>query len=357
MKYSYSVAVLSLVLFAFLFTQVLVLWYISDISRRLDKREAEVVFRTIVPAQVITPPPQVDIPPPPPPCPAHDGTEVQTKSSYLYLGNARALCRSHLHGVVRRLFVSTLDKGMMPAICNNGDSLYTGWEWEMEQFYLGAVPQGGTIVEMGSNVGYFTQMFAQRFNTRHIVGIEANPLVFELLSSGMDASFSRTQWTTVNVVLAPDGGNNTARFCVIPDRPLNGFVVLSEASKMDCISNALHGTMVTIPARPASSFFTLDLEQYSLVKVDVDWAEGVVWESLAAMMRNQSKLLPLVTVEVNPDRNRHMKYFQILESMESLYGEVGMVNGGRCVHVSIKDPQWIAFGDKIACLQSRTAKR
>ena len=162
--------------------------------------------------------------------------------------------------------------------------------------------------------------------------------------------------TTVNVVLAPDGGNNTARFCVIPDRPLNGFVVLSEASKMDCISNALHGTMVTIPARPASSFFTMDLAKYSLVKVDVDWAEGVVWESLAAMMRSQSKLLPLVTVELNPGRNRHMTMLQILESMEALYGEVGMVKGSRCVKVSIRDPQWTVPDDKIACLRSHTKR-
>ena len=111
-----SVAVLSLVLFAFLFTQVLVLWYISDISRRLDKRESEVLL-----GAVVLPPPPL-----PPPCP---GTEVQTRSSYLYLGNERALCRSNLNGVVRRLYVSTLDKGMMPAICSNGDSLFTGWEW------------------------------------------------------------------------------------------------------------------------------------------------------------------------------------------------------------------------------------
>ena len=221
-------------------------------------------------------------------------------------------------------------------------------EWEMEQYYLGAVPEGGTIVEMGSNIGYFTQMFAQRFNTRHIIGIEANPLVFELLSSGMDASFSRNQWTTVNVVLAPDGGNATAQFCVLPDRPLNGFVVLNEKSEQDCHSKILHGTIETLPARPASSFFTMDLAKYSLVKVDVDWAEGVVWESLAAMMRSQSKLLPLVTVELNPGRNRHMTMLQILESMESLYGVVGMVKGTRCVHVPIRDPQWTVPDDKIA---------
>ena len=334
MKYL-SIALLALVLFAFLFAQLLVLWHVSDISRR--QVEAGPCNADRIAAVVAS-------------------KEVQTRSSYLYLGNERALCRSNLNGITRKLFVSTLDKGMMPAICNNGDSLFTGWEWEMEKYYLGAIPHGGTIIEMGSNIGYFTQMFGQRFNTKHIIGIEANPLVFELLSSGMDASFSRNQWTTVNVVLAPDGGKATARFCVRPDRPLNGFVVLSDTPDQDCLGQEPGARIETLSARTASSFFTLDLLKYSLVKVDVDWAEGVVWESLAAMMRSQSQLLPLVTVELNPGRNRHMTMLQILESMEALYGEVGMVKGSRCVKVPIRDPQWTVPDDKIACLRSHTKR-
>jgi len=279
------------------------------------------------------------------------------------------LCVMTSNGITRYMYVNLDDHILLRAMCGQEGG---SWEDHLEHYYSrNHVKNNGGIVEFGANVGYFTQYFANAMQPfSHLLAVEASPQTFALLHAGMTRNGGSGKHTELNAVLVPEGSGSTAFFCIRKHFPLNNMILRdnSTAERERCAVGEWKngdaewrrdtdpGVVVEVAAVVPSSLFPDDLRSYALVKVDTDWAEGVVWESLAKLMKDRGQRFPHITVETNWNRclKGHMCAEQIVLSMMELYGKVGRIENSWCIESSLQDFKQLddrgSSSDVIACV-------
>ena len=276
--------------------------------------------------------------------------------NYTMVGERIAECYFSSRGVRRVLQLSVDDQGMWPGVCTDG-----GWEKDAEVYFWNSVRDGGHIVEFGSNIGYFSQLFATAVKTAgkgRVTLVEGNPSVFRMLKAGIVHNGDLANYVSLNnnVLSMKDGG--FAEFCDRPSYPMNGYLVLPDR---DCHTDkgfdSLPARTVKVPQRTAASFFEFPPSKYTLVKVDVDHAEGLVWKSMLQYMKETGEKFPHVTAELNARRSYEstMTFDAIVNSMYELYGKVGVQHGTECVEKTRRDRVWQmpkVWSDVTACLRA-----
>lgn len=66
--------------------------------------------------------------------------------------------------------------------------LRTDWELEEAQFMKKISKDGGTIIDIGSNIGYHTTMLAKSNTASKIISVEASPSIFKILKENCDVN-------------------------------------------------------------------------------------------------------------------------------------------------------------------------
>ena len=100
----------------------------------------------------------------------------------IYIGNNKMLIKTVYGGM---LTVSADDRSLMPTLVATG-----AIEMRLTQYFLQAIPPKGTIVDVGTNIGYFTLMAAMIVGDEgKVVGLEANPSVFSNLKENIDMNW------------------------------------------------------------------------------------------------------------------------------------------------------------------------
>jgi len=117
----------------------------------------------------------------------------------VYLGNNRALTRT-VWG--HKMFLDTRDVSLTPHLLLDGY-----WEMWITKFFMGIIREGMTIVEVGSNIGYYTLLAASRVGVHGKVYVfEANPSVFEILYRNMEINGFLDRVSLVNKAVMDKSG-------------------------------------------------------------------------------------------------------------------------------------------------------
>ncbi|MBN9070759.1 MAG: FkbM family methyltransferase, partial [Rhizobiales bacterium] len=137
----------------------------------------------------------------------------------IYLGEGRIACRA-----LGRydLIVDADDIGITPNIVCDGF-----WEPGISVLLERLLKPGMTAVDIGANVGYFSLLMASRVGANgRVVSIEANPAMAGLLRETVEMNGLEECVTVHNVAAADRAGE--LDFYIIPDRNLNGCILLDE---------------------------------------------------------------------------------------------------------------------------------
>jgi len=118
----------------------------------------------------------------------------------VYLGDNRALTRT-MWG--HKMFVDTRDISLAPHILLDGY-----WEMWITKFFMDTVKEGMTVVEVGSNIGYYTLIAASRIGPQgKVYAFEANPQVFEILFRNIEINGFLGWVTLVNKAAMDKSGS------------------------------------------------------------------------------------------------------------------------------------------------------
>lgn len=110
-----------------------------------------------------------------------------------YIGNDRLLVRSNQGPVL----VSSLDLSLMPFL-----ALYGTFEDELVHWLRANLRPGGTFVDVGANIGWFTVIGAKAVGpTGTVVSVEADPRNYELILDNIAINYV-AEWVTVQRVAA-----------------------------------------------------------------------------------------------------------------------------------------------------------
>lgn len=128
----------------------------------------------------------------------YSSSEYNTRS-LIYLGDHRALTRT-VFG--QKMFVDTRDLSLAPHILLDGY-----WEMWITKFFKGVIKEGMTVVEIGSNIGYYTLLAASQIGAGgRLYAFEANPAVFDILFQNMNVNGFLDRVTLVNKAVLDKSG-------------------------------------------------------------------------------------------------------------------------------------------------------
>ncbi|MCK6206014.1 FkbM family methyltransferase [Bacillus infantis] len=103
-----------------------------------------------------------------------------------YIGNNRMLVKVVYNGM---LTISSEDLSLMPSLVTTGFI-----EMPLTKFFINQVKPGDTIVDIGSNVGYFTVLAGLLVGSRGTVfSYEANPNIFPFLQDNISMNWLTQQ--------------------------------------------------------------------------------------------------------------------------------------------------------------------
>jgi FkbM family methyltransferase len=178
--------------------------------------------------------------------------------------------------------------------------LLTGrWEpdtWRIVQDYL---PVGGTFVDVGAHIGYYTLKAARRVGPAgRVVAVEPNPAILEELRENL-AQSGASRVVSVEPVACADRRSKVDLF--VSPRSNTGTASLSRenASQAGDVTGR-----VSVDALPLDDIVErLDLSRVDVVKMDIEGAELL---ALRGATRTLARLRPVLVLEVMDRQLRNM---------------------------------------------------
>ena len=216
------------------------------------------------------------------------------------LGNHRGIVRMRNGGLV---CIDTRDRSLAAPVRHSGE-----WEPEVARVLLRFLRPGGTVVEVGSNIGCHTVTMALAIGRRgSVLAIEANPDVAELLQCTL-AINSLRQVRLINAAVMDRPGETTI-FATETD--LGGGAVGLPGWESD--PGLSRHQRHTVQAVTLDSV-TADLACVDLIRMDVEGCELAV---LAGAQRLLSRS-PRVKIVCEWGAHHAPSYFAIEEGLDAL---------------------------------------
>lgn len=203
----------------------------------------------------------------------------------VYLGNGIALTKT---ADGRKLFLPTADLSIVPHLLV-GDI----WESWITPVVSKQVRPGDIVVEIGSNVGWYTTLLGQLVgSTGHVHAFEAIPELADLVTKSLDINGLRGRVTMNAVgVWEKDGEKPFAAFqdhmggsTFAPDAVANGS------------SLAELGPARTVPVVSLASYFSARPARPTFIKIDAEGSEAAILRGAGDLLQNVTRMV----IEWNP---------------------------------------------------------
>ena len=189
---------------------------------------------------------------------------------YAYLGDSIALLTTAFG---HKMFVSTRDISLTPSLISEGS-----WEQWITNFFLQELKPEEQYLEVGCNVGFFTLLAAARVGPcGTVLGFEANPSVYDLLSRSLEVNGFRDRAQVFNQAASNQEG--TLDFYVMEKHQgSSSLYAFSDEyaagwndtiKKISCKSVVLDTVLEQLRITP------------TFIKVDAEGAEPLIFEGLA----------------------------------------------------------------------------
>ncbi|WP_369900228.1 FkbM family methyltransferase [Bacillus manliponensis] len=176
-----------------------------------------------------------------------------------YIGNNKMLVKLAYNGMLN---ISSEDLSLMPSLVTTGII-----EAPLTKFFINQIKPGNIVIDIGTNVGYFTILAAKLVGTQgKVFGFEANPEVFELLKDNISMNWLSEQTKLYNIAIYSKNKNLTFhssdRFH--GDSSIN--IRPEDENRTDPY------TLLNIKANTLDNQFQ-HLKQIDLIKIDIEGGE------------------------------------------------------------------------------------
>jgi FkbM family methyltransferase len=165
-----------------------------------------------------------------------------------------------------------------------GDLIRTTGQYEayMLPLFVDSVPVGGTVLDVGANIGVYTLSAARKVGERgRVIAIEPVAKNVQSLCAGVVHNGFR------NVSILPVAASADAG--VIP-------MLRSESSSNGIVDTHAENPRSFVPSQRLD-FLLTDLESLDVIKIDIEGHEPIAWPGIEPLVR---KHRPLVFTEFNP---------------------------------------------------------
>lgn len=176
-----------------------------------------------------------------------------------YIGNNKMLVKVVYNGM---LTISATDLSLMPSLVTNG---YI--EMPLTKFFINNVKPGCTVVDIGTNVGYFTILAGMLVgNKGKVYGYEANVNVFHLLQDNVSMNWLTQQIQIQNKAIYSKNTNLEFNVSTI----FQGDSSINNNSMNDLIDNSF--TTVNVEAVSLDKELR-NIKSIDLLKIDIEGGE------------------------------------------------------------------------------------
>lgn len=196
-----------------------------------------------------------------------------------YIGNNKMLIKLAYNGMLQ---ISSNDLSLMPSLVTTGVI-----EAPLTKFFINYIKPSQTIIDIGTNVGYFTILAAKMVGDKgKVIGFEANPTVYEILKDNISMNWLAERTELYNKAVYSE--NTTLAFhssqkfhgdSSIKTRPSN-------ANILDSYTN-INISAVTLDKQLE------ELDQIDFLKIDI---EGGEYHAFLGMMQliKQNKIKNII---------------------------------------------------------------
>jgi FkbM family methyltransferase len=211
--------------------------------------------------------------------PSAPADQATRERESIYLGHHRALTRT-VWG--HKMFVDTEDVSLSPHLLLDGY-----WELWVTRLFQDWVQPGMRVVDVGSNIGYFTLIAASQVGQAgHVYAFEPNPSTFELLQRNVEINGLGDRTTLIQKAVFSE--SKTVRFHhlkqhhaysslnLYPDESLKKLQDESIAFDVDAIS--------------LDEYFAEFNAAIDVVKIDIEGGEPDVLRGMQMLIRQNPKL-------------------------------------------------------------------
>lgn len=200
---------------------------------------------------------------------------LQGNKSPVYLGENRAIVRT-VHRI--KLMVDTTDLSLAPHIL-----LDRQWEPSTTRFYRKIVKLGYVVIEVGSNIGYFTTMAAKLVgNSGKVYAFEANPGCYELCKENIELNGFGNIAQVKNLAVTNKSG--TLMFQKF-NRHQGNSTIVSKDFLGDCLDE-----VESIQVNSVSLDEAFQDRKVDLIKIDAEGSEALIFDGMRNIVSNNKDL-------------------------------------------------------------------
>jgi FkbM family methyltransferase len=212
------------------------------------------------------------------------------KRNSIYLGDHKALTRT-IWG--HKIFLDTRDISIAPHILLDGF-----WEMWITKVFAKTIKQGMTVVEIGSNVGYYTLLAASLIGPAgKIYAFEANSEIAEILFQSMAINGFLDRVTIINKAVSDKSGR--IKFHKL--KHLQGGSSISDVSEgiikfqkyMD------HVETVDVEAVSLDDYFAGNNPNIDAIKIDAEGSEALIFYGMKELLKKNPRAN--IICEFTPD--------------------------------------------------------
>lgn len=197
----------------------------------------------------------------------------------VYMGDYKALTQT-IWG--HKMYVDTRDLSLAPHILVEGY-----WEMWVTKFIVGQVKEGMTIVEVGTNIGYYSVLLTAKIGqTGRFYGFEANPEVYETLFRNLAVNGLIDRATLVNKAVYSQ--SQTLKFSRLKRH--QGSSTILELPERFAQHYMDEVEVIEVPAVSLDDFFADKSPRVDLLKMDAEGSEALIFKGMKKLIKGNPQL-------------------------------------------------------------------
>jgi len=205
---------------------------------------------------------------------------TQGKRDMIYLGNHRALTKT-IFG--HKILVDTRDCSLAPHLLLDGY-----WEMWITKVFLSSLCEGMTVVDIGANVGYYTQLAASKVgSTGKVYAFEANPYLMDLLYQNMSIN-GFLPWVSLTGKAVLNGSGkvrfNICKTCM-GDSSIAGF----SQEMLDLCRDDVEA--IDVETVSLDEFFGEAGAKIDVIKIDAEGSEPFIFDGMKNILSSNPDII------------------------------------------------------------------
>jgi len=239
----------------------------------------------------------------------------RTKNSGSIVLNEREMITKIFSGL--KMYVDPRDIAVVPHL-----ALDSIWEHRITAAWLNVVKPTDTVLDVGSNFGYFGALAAQNSDKKHskIVHFEANPHLIPYIHKTLDVNWLNEQSVVENLAVGDKEGTLTLRI-------LKDYLGSSSVLPLEHTAKYMSGKMpletaeeVKVKAISLDDYCKKhDIKQVDLIKMDIEGFEDTAYKGMKNVVKNSPNLTFFIEFTKDSYKDPKGFYNEMLKDFGHVY--------------------------------------